>query len=95
MMTIKEMFKLEKNPRKGLFPVEWATLIYLVLTLLWVLFAYTKMVNPYSMLWLRIRIVVTTFALWVVYRLLPCRFTEMVRVLVQMLFSGTMVSGHL
>jgi membrane-associated phospholipid phosphatase len=86
MTTIKEIFKLEKNPRKGLLPLEWATLIYLVLTLLWVLFSYTKMVNPHSMIELRIRILVTTFAIWIVYRLLPCRFIEMIRVLVQMLF---------
>ncbi|MCH3994785.1 MAG: phosphatase PAP2 family protein [Prevotella sp.] len=86
MTTIKEIFRLEKNPKKGLYPVEWATIIYLAFTFLWVLFAYTKMENPHSMIWMRVRILITTFALWTVYRLLPCRFMEIVRVLVQMLF---------
>lgn len=85
MTILKDLFKIEKNPRKGLMPLEWVSMTYLVLTLLWVLFAYTKVVNPQSMIWGRIRIAVITLSLWGVYRALPCRFMVLVRVLVQML----------
>ena len=84
MIGFKFLFEIEKKPRKGLLPVEWITLGYLVLTLLLILFCYTKIQNPESMLWGRGRIVVTTIALWGVYRLIPCRFTHVCRVLFQL-----------
>lgn len=87
-MAIKDLFKIEKSPRKGLFAMEWAVLAYMVFTLLVILFAYTKVVNPESMIWGRLRIGVMTLALWVVYRMVPCRFTRFVRVLAQMALLG-------
>ena len=84
MNTLLKIFQREKNAPKGLMPFEWAVVGYLVLTLLFILFTYTKVVNPESMLWGRFRILATMAALWGVYRLFPCRALMMVRITVQM-----------
>ena len=84
MKSFKYLFEIEKKPRKGLLAVEWVIMGYLVLTLLLMLFTYTKIQNPESMLWGRVRIVATTAAMWGVYRLIPCRFTHFCRIGVQM-----------
>ncbi len=85
---IKQLFALEKSPRKGLFALEWVMLAYLVTTLLIVLFTYTKIHSPEAMIWGRIRIAVMTFALWGVYRMLPCRLTRFARIVVQLALLG-------
>ena len=84
MVGFKYLFEIEKKPRKGLIAVEWVTMGYLVLTLLLIFFCYTKIQNPESMLWGRFHIVMTTVALWGVYRLIPCRFTRFCRTAGQM-----------
>lgn len=81
---IKQLFAIEKQPRKGLFALEWVVLAYLMLTMLVVFFTYTKAENPDAMIWGRVRIAVITVALWGVYRMLPCRLTRFVRVVVQL-----------
>lgn len=57
---------------------------YLMLTLLLMLFTWTKLPDPEPMLWGRFRVVVSTLALWGVYRLVPCRFTMLCRVTLQL-----------
>ena len=81
---IKDYFKIEKNPKKGLLALEWVMLAYMILTVATMLFTYTKLVNPESMIWGRIRVLVMTGALWGVYRMVPCRATKLVRVTAQM-----------
>lgn len=83
-LKLKDIFKIEKKPKKGLMAFEWAVLAYMVLTLMLLLFTYTKVENPEPMLYGRLRIVAMTAALWAVYRMLPCRFTRFCRVLAQM-----------
>ena len=78
------LFKLEKKPKKGLLAAEWAMVGYMAFTLLLMLFTYTKLENPESMLWGRLRIAVMTAALWAVYRMLPCPLTRFARVAAQM-----------
>ena len=73
---IKDYFKIEKNPKKGLLALEWVMLAYMILTVATMLFTYTKLVNPESMIWGRIRVLVMTGALWGVYRMVPCRATK-------------------
>jgi membrane-associated phospholipid phosphatase len=85
-MVIKDLFAIEKKPRKGLLAVEWVIMGYLLLTLLMILFCYTKIQDPEPMLWGRFRIAVVTLALWGVYRMLPCRFTHFCRIGAQLLF---------
>lgn len=83
-INIRDFFKIEKKPKKGLLWLEWVMLAYLALTLFMVFFAYTKVTNPEAMIWGRIRIVVVTLALWGVYRMVPCRLTKFCRITVQM-----------
>ncbi len=85
---MKDYFKIEKKPKRGLFIVEWIMLGYLVFTLLMVLITYTKVANPDAMIWGRIRIAVMTFAMWGVYRMVPCKLTRFARIVVQMALLG-------
>lgn len=82
--NMKDLFKIEAKPRRGLLALEWVMLAYLTFTLLMVFFTYTKVVNPEAMIWGRVRIVVVTLAMWGVYRMVPCRLTKFVRISVQM-----------
>lgn len=88
LQLIKQLFAIEKSPKKGLFAFEWVAMGYLVFTLLIVLFTYTKAANPDAMIWGRVRIVFITAALWGVYRMLPCRLTRLARAVVQMALLG-------
>ena len=84
MIKIPVIFQRESNPKKGLLTVEWVVMGYLVVTLLLIFFTYTKLHNPESMLFGRVRVVVITAALWLVYRMWPCRLTRFSRVAAQM-----------
>lgn len=81
---LKYLFETEQRPKKGLFVVEWVVIGYLLITLLLMLFMYTKVHNPDSMLWGRFRVVTMTLALWAVYRMMPCRLTRLCRIAAQM-----------
>lgn len=84
MERVKELFKIEKNPKKGLLAAEWAMMAYLVFTLLMALLLSTKLPNPEMIIWGRAKIIFMTAALWLVYRIVPCRFTRLVRIGAQM-----------
>ena len=84
MKYLKYLFGIEKKPRRGLLEVEWVIMGYPMLTLLLMLFTWTKLPDPEPMLWGRFRVVVSTLALWGVYRLVPCRFTMLCRVTLQL-----------
>lgn len=85
---IKQLFTIDKHPRKGLLALEWVMLGYLVLTLLIVFFTYTKTENPDAMIWGRIRVAAVTAGMWAVYRMLPCRITLFLRITVQLALLG-------
>ncbi|MGI6232931.1 MAG: phosphatase PAP2 family protein [Prevotella sp.] len=82
-MKLRDYIKIEKKPQRKLMPLEWTVLTYVLLTLLMVLFTYTKLDNPNAMVWGRVRLCFITLAAWGIYELLPCRLTRMLRVLVQ------------
>lgn len=84
MKWIKYLFEIDKKPRRGLIAAEWVVMAYCGLTLLLMLFTWTKLPDPEPMLWGRFRFVVSTAALWAVYRMVPCRFTIFCRVALQM-----------
>lgn len=84
MKKLLDLFKREKKAKKGLLALEWVVMGYLILTTMLMLFTYTKVHNPGEMLWGRVQIVFMTLALWAVYRMLPCRFTRLCRILAQM-----------
>ncbi len=89
LKIIKDIFSFEKKPKKGLFLFEWATLVYMLFTLALILFAYTTLHNPQSMVWLRVQVLAMTIALWGVYRMLPCRLMVFFRVVGHMTLLGT------
>lgn len=76
-------FKIEKKPRKGLLLMEWAVLAYVLFTTLLVLFTGTKHTNPDALILNRLRIALIVGAMWAVYRLVPCKLTMLLRVVVQ------------
>ena len=84
MKFIKQLFAIEANPKRGLMALEWLVLAYATFTLLITLFTFTTLPNPEAMIWGRVRVVAMTLALWLVYRLVPCRLTRCVRVVAQM-----------
>lgn len=81
---MRKYFEIEKKPLKGLMAVEWVVMAYLVFTLVMTLFMFTRLHNPEAMIWGRLRIVAITAALWLVYRIVPCRMTRFARVAAQM-----------
>lgn len=81
---ILDLFRIEKKPLKGLMAIEWAAVAYMVFTFVLILFFYTKMEMPEAMIYGRLRIVAITAALWLVYRIFPCRFTRLARVAAQL-----------
>ena len=83
MNFFKQLFAIEKKPQHGLFTLEWIVLAYMALTLIIMMFTFTKVENPDAMIWGRARIIAITAALWVAYRLVPCRLTRCVRICVQ------------
>ena len=83
-MAIKNLFTIEKKPHKGLLTVEWVILGYWLLTLLFIFFTYTKIQNPESLIYGRIKVLALAAAMWAVYRMAPCRFTLLCRVAAQM-----------
>jgi hypothetical protein len=48
---LKQLFTIDKKPTRGLMWFEWVSLAYALLTLLVILFTYTKVVNPDAMIW--------------------------------------------
>lgn len=84
VINMRDLFKIEAKPQRGLLALEWVMLAYLAFTLLMVFFTYTKVVNPEAMIWGRVRIIVVTLAMWGVYRMIPCKATKFARIAVQM-----------
>lgn len=85
---MNKYFVREKNPIKWLFPAEIAMVLYAVFTLVIVLFTATNLHGSDVMVWDRVRVVITTFAVWLVYRIYPCRLLAFVRIAVLLLFLG-------
>lgn len=84
MNFIKTLFKIDKKPVRGLLTIEWVMVAYMLLTLAITFFTYTKLENPQAIIWGRMRICAMTAALWVAYRLVPCRLTRAARVITQL-----------
>ena len=80
------LFAIEKKPRKGLLMVEWIAMGYLLFTLVIMAMLWQELPNRSLMIEGRVNFFVVTMAMWLVYRLVPCRLTLLFRVVVQMLF---------
>lgn len=86
--SILDFFRLEKKPNHSLFAIEWVVVAYTILTTLTIMFISTRLEHTDALIWGRLRVLACTLGLWVVYRLLPCRATRLLRVLVQLALLG-------
>lgn len=86
MKIIAQLLRLEPKPIRGLLWMEWAMVIYCLLTTILIVATFSRLHEPYQMLWGRGQALLMTLALWVVYRLLPCRLMILARVAGQMIF---------
>lgn len=82
--TLKNLFAIEKKPLKGLVLMEWAMVVYALFTLVLMLFFYTRLQNPVSMIIVRFQSILMVIALWAVYRMLPCKMTLLIRIMCQL-----------
>lgn len=85
---LRDLVSMEKKPVRGLLVVEWVVMGYLTLTLLLITFLYTKLPEAPALVAGRVRVVAMTAALWLVYRLWPCRLTRLFRITGQMSLLG-------
>lgn len=83
-MNITKLFEFDKKPSRWPMPLEWIVLGYMVFTLLLVLFGMTHFDHPEAMIWGRMRMGAITVGLWIAYRLVPCRFMRLARVVGQL-----------
>ena len=81
-------FAIEKSPRKGLMPMEWVMMAYLLATSVMIMVTFTSLPHPWQMFWTRAQALLATLALWGVYRLMPCRVTTLFRVVGQLILLG-------
>ena len=88
MNFFKHLTAIDESPRKGLMPVEWVMMIYLLATTIFILFTLGQRQHPEVMLWTRALALVVTFATWAIYRLHPCRLGIFLRMAGQMLLLG-------
>ncbi len=88
MLKLKDYFKVDNKGPKGLLPLEWVVLGYLLFTAVLMLLMQTRLHNAGDMLELRIRVVVLMGALWGLYRFVPSRAMMLVRVCVQLAMLG-------
>lgn len=85
---VHDLVVMEKKPVRGLLAIEWLVMAYLVLTLLVILFLFTKLPHAELLLMGRLRVVAMTAALWLVYRIWPSRLTRFFRIAGQMSLLG-------
>lgn len=88
MRLLRQLLKLEGKPIRGLLWLEWAMIVYAVLTTILIAFTYSRLHEPLQMLWGRGQAIVMTLALWGAYRIFPCRLMLFCRVAGQMIYLG-------
>lgn len=81
---IKNLFALESKPFKGLLAMEWAIIVYTIITALIIAVMFTRLHNPEGMLVFRMRALALMAVMWGLYRFLPCPLMLFLRVALQM-----------
>lgn len=80
--------KSETKPYKWLFPAEIGMMLYGIFTLLLIAFTYTSIPDPEQLIWWRVRVMLLTVAMWIVYRLWTCRMIALARVVLLFVTLG-------
>src|SRR5574344_1173825 len=75
--------------RWGFMAPELAQFAYAAVTAVVILFTWTGIDDPQALLWQRVTLLSGTVALWIVYRLWPCRFIVLCRIAYLMLMLGS------
>lgn len=88
MGYFKQLCTTEDHPRKGLLPVEWVMMTYLLATLLFIFANWSRLPHTGLMLSVRGQALLVTLALWLLYRMKPCRLTILLRIAGQMALLG-------
>lgn len=83
-MKLKNLFSIDKKPKKGLLAFEWAVLIYIFFTSLLTVIMYDELPSVEHIVSLRIEGIAIIVGLWLVYRCIPCRLTFLARFLAQL-----------
>ena len=86
MKLLSQLLKPEAKPVRGLLWLEWAMVVYVVLTTVLIAVTFNRLHDPVQMLWGRGQALLMTLALWASYRLFPCRLSLLGRVGGQLLF---------
>lgn len=83
---IKKLLKRfpESEMKKGVWPLEWAMLAYTLFTLLLMSVFLTELVDPIPMIIQRVVFVSLIFVAMWMYKMLPCRLTQFLRVAIIM-----------
>lgn len=102
MKSIKKHFLPVKNKRGGtakgaplglgrwgFMAPELAQFAYALLTVAVILFTWTGLDNPQALLWQRVTMLSGTVALWIVYKLWPCRFMILCRIAYMLLMLSS------
>ncbi len=85
---ITKLISREQNPPHSLLAFEWVIIIYAALTAIYVAVMYSQLPNPNSMLMMRVQNIAILLAMWLVYRLYPCRGMMALRIGMQLLLLG-------
>lgn len=83
--NIKSIFSPQSKPAKGLFFFEKVVMVYLAVTLLYILLTYAEHTDPVQPLLMRAKALLVTLAVWGFYRIYPSQLTVMLRAAAQLL----------
>jgi hypothetical protein len=68
-----------EKTKKGLIAVEWATLVYTLITTIFILVTYVRLTHPTEMLWFRAQAVVLTLAAMLIMLFLLVLFMSLIQ----------------
>lgn len=75
----------ENERRKGIWPVEWAMMVYALFTFVLMAFLGSELVCPMQMVLLRVECLFLLALVWGLYRVWPCRLTTFLRIALVMM----------
>lgn len=84
---IKSLLKRDNMP-KGLWPIEWLSIAYSILTIFFMALLWQRMDHPWTMLAERGYIFLGTILIWKIYNRYPLKIMTFVRITVQMSLLG-------
>lgn len=81
------LFRRDNMP-KGLWAIEWLSIAYSLLTILFMVLLWQRMDHPWTMLTERLYIFLGTILLWRIYHIYPLKIMTFIRITAQMSLLG-------